>query len=187
MPIVRNKIFAANTSEYTVVDLKQEMEECINILLNLGYEVHIPVGIDINNRLSRSLGRCIRKRGVYRIEANLTFLKIAAPQNVHNMIMHECIHCVEGCFNHGAKWKSVAAKVMNLYPQYNISRCTYNKNYNEVRMEFSLYKYEIICENCGISGGRYKNANKVVKSIMNHEGRYLCGKCTSKNLIIKNL
>lgn len=187
MSIVKNKIFSTNTAEYTVIDLKQEMDECINIILNLGYEVHIPVGIDINNRLSKSLGRCIRRRGVYRIEANLTFLRVASSQNVHNMIMHECIHCVEGCFNHGAKWKSVAAQVMEKYPQYTIRRCSNDEEYSKIYSNDSKYRYEVICRDCGKTIGRYKNESKTVKSITRHEKLYRCGYCNSNNLSVNNI
>lgn len=187
MPIVRNKIFSTNTANYTIIDLQQEMTECINILLNMGYEVHIPTHFEINDKLLKSLGRCCRRRGVYHLEANPTFLKVASSQHVHDMIMHECIHCVEGCFNHGAKWKSIAAKVMKKYPQYSITRCTDDEEYNKAYEDSSQYKFEIICEGCGKSNGKYKNCSKSIKSISAHEDRYRCGHCGSKKLVVINL
>lgn len=185
MPIVRNKIFATNTAEYTVADLRQEMNECINILLNFGYEVHIPTHFAINNRIVKSLGRCCRRRGVYHLEANGSFLKAASPQSVHDMIMHECIHCVEGCFDHGPKWRSVAAKVVAQYPQYSITRTGRDENYDKVLQ--SKCKYEIWCSHCGKINGKYLRNSKTLDSIRLRQGRYRCGYCHSTELVVINL
>ena len=185
MPIVRKKIFSTNTAEYTISDLKQEMNECISILLNLGYEVHIPTHFEINNRIVKSLGRCCRRRGVYHLEANASFLKSASPQHVHDMIMHECIHCVEGCFDHGSKWQSVAAKVVSQYPQYSITRTGRDESYDKILQ--TKYKYEISCSRCKKSNGKYLRNSKTLDSIRMNQGRYLCGYCRSKELVVVDL
>lgn len=188
MPIVRNKIFATNTAEYTVIDLKQEMMECVNILINLGYEVHIPTKISINKRLKKALGRCNKNRGIYNIEINETYLRVGNPQNIHNTIMHECIHCVEGCFNHGPKWKAVANKVSQLYPQYSINRASYDKEYGKVLEEGpSSYKYQIVCGDCGCKMDKYKRWSKTLESIFWAEEKYQCGRCKSRKLIVVDL
>lgn len=187
MSIVKNKIFSTNTAEYTVVDLKQEMMECVNILINLGYNINIPVSIDINCRFTKVLGKCRRERGVYRIFINEKYLRTGNSQSIHNTIMHECIHCVEGCFNHGAKWKSVAAQVMEKYPQYTIRRCSNDEEYSKIYSNDSKYRYEVICRDCGKTIGRYKNESKTVKSITRHEKLYRCGYCNSNNLSVNNI
>lgn len=172
---------------YSIIDVKKEMMECINILLNMGFEVHIPVGVDFNSRLSKTLGRTIRKRDVYRIEVNPTFLKVASAQNVHNMIMHECIHCVEGCFNHGTPWKSVAAKVTSKYPQFTITRLCNDKEYGKIYESKEAYKYQICCADCGCKMTKQKRWSKTLESIFWKEKRFSCCKCHSTNLVIEYL
>lgn len=187
MSIVKNKIFSTNTAEYTVIDLKQEMMECVNILINLGYEVHIPVAISINKRLKKALGRCNRNQGVYRIEINETYLRTGNSQSIHDTIMHECIHCVDGCFNHGPKWKAVASKVTQSFPQYSISRISYDENYGKVLNEISPYRYQIICKDCGCKMQRYKNWSKILNAIYWGNSGYRCCDCGSHSLVIIDL
>ena len=172
---------------YSIIDVKKEMMECINILLNMGFEVHIPVGVDFNSRLSKTLGRTIRKRGVYRIEVNPTFLKVASAQNVHSMIMHECVHCVEGCFNHGTAWKSVAAKVVSKYPQFAIKRTCNDEEYGKIYESKEAYNYQICCADCGCKMTKQKRWSKTLESIFWGEKRFSCCKCHSKNLVIEYL
>lgn len=72
---------------------------------------------------------------------------------IKNTIIHELIHCIPNCNNHGADFKKYA-KVINQELGYKISRLgnkeeDYKKSNIKFYEEKIKYKYKIICEKCG--------------------------------------
>ncbi len=47
-----------------------------------------------------------------------------ANEKLLNTVVHELIHTIPGCMNHGPNFKYYAALVNNKYPKLNIQRCT---------------------------------------------------------------
>lgn len=92
---------------------------------------------------------------------------------IKNTIMHELIHCIPFCNNHGQEFKKFA-KIINECYGYNITRAGNKKNdYEKSNIEFNeieSYKYKIICKNCNQEFYR-KRLNK------NFVRKYRCGKC----------
>ena len=101
---------------------------------------------------------------------------------IKNTIIHELIHCMPRCNNHGEIFKKYA-KNINENLGYNITRVgNKEKDFNKSNLEYKekeiKYNYKIICENCNYSFFRQrvrKNFNK----------KYRCGKCGGKFEIIK--
>lgn len=95
---------------------------------------------------------------------------------IKNTIIHELIHCIPFCNNHGEKFKKYA-NYINEKLGYNIKakgnkKEDYEKS-NLVYEEDVSYKYIIICESCGQTIYRKRLNTKLLK-------RYRCGKCGGK-------
>lgn len=164
------------------------LQECIEDLNSLGVEVGTIMDISVNTRLTSVWGRCrYNKAGVYYIEINQILMNEfqVSKQAIINTVMHETIHTVKGCMNHGTKFKNIAALVNNFYG-YDVKRCTSaaEKNLQDVKKSSPIL-YTIKCQNCGGECG-YRRETKVVKAIKaGNLAGYCCGSCRSKKLIIK--
>lgn len=92
---------------------------------------------------------------------------------IKNTIMHEIIHCFPGCNNHGENFKHYA-KYINEKLGYNISRVgNVKEDYEKSNVEYvqdDIYKYKIICQQCGQSFYR----KRIVKDFTR---KYRCGLC----------
>ena len=93
---------------------------------------------------------------------------------IKNTIMHEIIHCLPYCNNHGKEFKKYATYI-NEKLGYNITRLgnkeeDYKKSNLEYKEKINNYKYKIICNKCGqiIYRQRFR------KELINN---YRCGKC----------
>lgn len=92
---------------------------------------------------------------------------------IKNTIMHELIHCIPYCNNHGKEFKKYA-KLINESYGYDVSRVgnkrkDYEKS-NIIYDEKVQYKYKIICNNCGQEFYR----QRIIKNFIQ---KYRCGKC----------
>ena len=100
---------------------------------------------------------------------------------IKNTIMHELIHCLPYCNNHGEEFKKYA-NLINQKLGYNISRLGNKKeDYSKSNVEYDEkeeYKYHIKCTNCGQEFFR-KRLNK------NFDRRFRCGKCRGKFKVIE--
>ena len=100
---------------------------------------------------------------------------------IKNTILHEIIHCIPYCNNHGAEFKKYA-NYINQELGYNISRLGNKKeDYSKSNAEYKeeeQYNYHIICTNCGQEFFR-KRLNK------NFVRRYRCAKCGGEFAINK--
>ena len=99
---------------------------------------------------------------------------------IKNTIIHELIHCLPYCNNHGKEFKKYA-KYINQNLGYNIATLGNKKeDYIKSNIQYNeneLYKYKIICNKCGQEFYR-KRLNK------NFLRKYRCGKCGSKFSVI---
>lgn len=97
-------------------------------------------------------------------------------QNVPLMqtILHECLHCVEGCWSHGTKWKQLADIVNRTYG-FHITRTTSAEEVNVDYSKVKIYKYVFKCERCG-NELAYTKRSKFVQ----HPEWYVCS-CCKKN------
>lgn len=94
---------------------------------------------------------------------------------IKNTIMHELIHCLPNCNNHG-KYFKYYAQIINKQLGYNISRLgnkqeDYRKSNLEFKFDKPSYKYKVICEKCGLIYYRQRLVKNFIK-------KYRCGKCS---------
>lgn len=94
---------------------------------------------------------------------------------IKNTIMHEIIHCLPNCNNHGNQFKKYA-NYINYKLNYNISRLGDKKHdleQSNIKIERERFFYKIQCSKCDYHFYR-KRLN------CNFNKKYRCGKCGRK-------
>ena len=168
--------------------LLQLYNECIKELQTIGIDMLSPdmgsIDIKISNRSKKRYGCCKQEepdksKQIFRkhhIEISRWVLDLN-EDIIKNTIIHELIHCIPYCNNHGKVFKSYA-KLINEKLGYNISRLgnkevDYKISNIEYKEEKPNFKYKIICQGCGQEVLRQR-VNK------NFTRKYRCGKCGGK-------
>jgi predicted RNA-binding Zn-ribbon protein involved in translation (DUF1610 family) len=92
---------------------------------------------------------------------------------IKNTIMHELIHCMPYCNNHGAEFKKYA-NIINVNYDYYISRVgDKKKDFEQSNIEYNetqKYKYKIICKSCKKEFYRQRLSRNFTR-------KYRCAKC----------
>ena len=96
---------------------------------------------------------------------------------IKNTILHEIIHCFPRCNNHGKVFKAYA-NYINESLGYNISRLgNKEEDYKNSNIEYidnsNIYRYAIICQNCG----KIYYRQRLKKDFFR---KYRCGICEGK-------
>lgn len=101
---------------------------------------------------------------------------------IKNTIMHEIIHCLPNCSNHGEEFKNYA-KYINFKLGYDISRLGDKKKDlidSDIPVEKEKFNYKIECSECGYNFFR-KRMN------CNFPRKYRCGKCGGRFMVYKGV
>lgn len=102
---------------------------------------------------------------------------------IKNTIMHELIHCMPYCTNHGKHFKQYA-KMINENLGYNIARVgNKEEDFKKSNIKYSEkeeYKYKIQCKACGQLYYRKRLEKNFTK-------KYRCGKCGKKLTILNKM
>ena len=100
----------------------------------------------LSNRNKGTLGRCTRNRENTKFTISLNpKLKNMSEQLIKDVIAHEIIHTVKGCFNHGYNFKNYMYRVNYNCKNYNVETKTKSKEWEENKQ----YKYKLTCKKCG--------------------------------------
>lgn len=182
--------------------LEQLYQKCLQELKSIGIDMQDKerigtIDIKISTRANKRYGCCkqenpnkdykiVQKKGYHKI------IRYEKFQNHHieisrwvmelndniikNTILHELIHCIPYCNNHGTQFKKYA-NYINLKLGYQITtRGNKKEDYqtsNLTYQEENDYKYKIICENCGQEIYRKRFSPNLIK-------KYRCAKCKRK-------
>lgn len=135
----------------------------------------------INNRAKHRWGQCKRVNGEYFISISAKLLEDQTPSvALKDTLIHELLHAVDGCMNHGAKWQTLAERVNTMYG-YNIKRCTSEEEKGVQLCTDSDYHYIITCQGCNTTW-KYMRHSKIVKCCENNTAKCSCG--SKKFLVI---
>ena len=100
---------------------------------------------------------------------------------IKNTIIHELIHCLPYCNNHGSEFKKYA-DIINIKLGYNITRVGNKKeDFEKSNLEYiekEEYKYKIECEKCGKIFYRKRLQKNFTK-------KYRCSNCFGKFKVIE--
>lgn len=152
--------------DYTLADIYNEICECQQLLQAIGFNMaNKNYGVAwLSNKAKRVFGRCRRMSSTqYTIFINQAYLKTGTPEHIHNTIMHEVIHSVDGCMNHGPDFKRVGAKVNKYFVFTPIQRCSTDESYRE-EVLVQYYKYQLVCTKCGETWN-YMRCTKKLKAL----------------------
>ena len=168
-------------------------KECLEELKSINIINFDEIGeIDISfaKRKTKRYGCCKQeepdKSTAYREKYNKHHIEISKwlmdlnDDIIKNTIIHEIIHCLPDCNNHGKEFKKYS-KLINEKLGYNITRLGNKKeDYEKSNLEFNenqKIKYIITCESCGLIYYRQRMGNNFTK-------KYRCGKCKGKLRIL---
>lgn len=136
-------------------DFNKILCNCLAELDSIGvtcYSKNI-ASITVNNRLSRALGRCVRKNGVFHIE--LARKSVGESVNVNfikNIIMHEIVHTMPNCWNHGHVFQHYA-QIINRKLGYHVGTTETIENMMAAGVKplikSEVARYALVCGKCG--------------------------------------
>lgn len=134
-------------------NLDQLTYECINELFTIGITPGNVIAVTNESRSKRRNGQCRKKGKMYTINISDKLLTgKVSEKDIKNTIMHELLHTLPNCMNHGNEWKK-QAEIVNNSLGYNIKRCNDLEGF-----EHDEYRYMFKCNDCGQEFGRYKKS-----------------------------
>jgi len=110
----------------------------------------------------------------YEIRVNKVLIKEDKREEAIQTLIHELLHTVNKCMNHGKRWKQLAYKV-SCNTSYEISRTTSCEHKGVDIKDLKKVNYIVKCTGCGSERVRTR-MSKLVK----HPEFYRCGNCGSK-------
>ena len=176
--------------------------ECLSELNNIGIDIldekqYGKINISISKRNNKRYGCCkqetpdpkskvivrVGRRKTIRFEKfNKHHIEISPwvmnleEKTIKNTIMHELIHCIPFCNNHGTEFKKYASLINKNYG-YDISRVgNKKKDFEKSNIEFNEennYNYKIVCKDCNLEFYRQRLCR-------NFSRKYRCAKCGGK-------
>lgn len=160
--------------------INRAIMELESVGITTGYIIDIKTAPNTN----QSWGYCRKRPDGFEIKINECLLEDNVDDKATmDTVMHEVIHTVDGCLNHKAPFKKVAALVNERYG-YNVKRISSAAEKGIDKSDITTIQYIIECGNCG-NLNYYSRKTKVVKSILNKEHSYRCSCCKSDDLFVK--
>ena len=160
------------------------VDDCKDILDDLGISYGPIESVRVNNRLTACWGRCRynRRTGMYSIELSGRLMQDDMDyEATMNTIIHEFLHAGKNRMCHTGEWKRLAELVNREYPQFNICRCTSSEE-KGVAERVRTYNYIVRCPECG-SEWKYQKAGKVVRALKRDANSCRCC-CGNTKLIL---
>lgn len=140
---------------------KTEVQKILKQSIELLRKIDIPISKNIdnilyfNNKYKRTLATCNKINNTYVIEINSHILN-SNKKLLEEIIIHELLHTIKGCYNHSPLFKKYCNKVNKLY-DYDIDTL-YDSNriiYDDINI------YEIKCSSCNKKYHFYSMSDKV--------------------------
>lgn len=159
-------------------DLIELANECMVELDDIGIQYAEVIHWEVNTRAKKRWGLCTyNPNGSYTISISSRLLADdVAVDGAINTIIHELLHTVKGCMNHGENWKREASKVNRAYG-YNIKRCSSaeEKGVEPIENTPKAIKHQFKCKDCGQIINRIRESD-----FTKHYKDYRCGHCNGK-------
>ena len=193
----------ARTKETTVtVDNKIVKDSSITKIFNTVSKELIKIGVPIPVKDIKKVGelktRSKRVRGVTYTFKRITYNNINIDKTnyiginkkliednfeIEKTMVHELIHTIPGCNNHGPNFKRYAELINRHYPEYNVSTYyTPDSDETENIANIKKPKYVVTCENCGVKTYFYRKCKTL--DILS---RCTCKKCKTSNFKVESL
>ena len=156
--------------------LKKELETCKQMAAESNIQIGKIYDIKINTRAKKRWGQCSYFSDGFIIEISSSLLQDNVSENaLIDTLMHEVLHTVDGCMNHGKKWKE-CARIIN--SRYGLNIKTTTSAAEKKIEETEEYKYILACPKCGYQW-KYMRMSRCVK----HPERFYHSGCCKDSLI----
>lgn len=143
--------------------LAQVMGQAVALGIPISKGIHPHV--KLNTRAVGRFGCCTRRGETDYIEVSARLIE-AGEQTVRETLAHEVLHTCRGCRDHGARWKSYAAR-MNAAYGYHIAR---TGTWEAMGLPSPRRaRYLLVCQRCGLEISRVR-----ASSLVQHPERYRC-------------
>ena len=165
-------------------NLNNAFHTCLNMVVDAGINPGNIVEVIPNTRAKCRWGQCKRVNGGYSININVDLLDERNDyKGLENTLIHEILHTVEGCMNHGPNWKRAADRIKTVYG-LEIKRANSKEDkgvtYKREATRDEPVKYILKCVDCGHEY-KYQRASRAVK----FPERFRCGHCQGRLELIK--
>ena len=178
------------TREEMLKEVVFEVHQLRNELIRKGLSVYPIREVKLSTHCTRRFGQCTYHRNKYGeiVEVTITISSICFHNTkncLRDTILHELCHAMPNGQGHKEGFHNNARKVMKLYDNCHIDRCTtqeeakINREYVKSIGKDRKYKYKVVCKHCGCSY-RYKKETRLVKLLKagTHNTQYSCGRCS---------
>lgn len=145
-----------------------------------------PDSYKIGISTGRSFWATVTKDRNYPLNVRLKVTKVfeeipdeaLAEQRLTGCMIHELLHTIPGCMNHGKNWKAQAQRINSKYPYYDVQRCTSMTDYGiDKQKDIRPDKYRVKCATCG-KEWKYKKKPNVWHVVNKGHSSYRCPHCS---------
>lgn len=164
---------------------EQLIEEYIDnakLIIDNCYSLFVPPTIvKITITKARSYWAQIKyvRKNCYELRVSNVFNEIKNEQSFHNRLMscmiHELIHTLPECWNHGKSFKTIANIVNKYHPEFNIQTATIVKDV-DIKESVLIIRYVVKCNNCGAES-KYTRKPKIWQFLETDSIPYYCRCC----------
>ena len=160
------------------------VQDCKDILDDLGITYGPIASVTVNNRLTACWGKCKYNKlhNVYSIELSGRLMQDDIDyEATMDTIIHEFLHAGKNRMCHTGAWKRLADLVNREYPQFHITRCTSGEE-KGVANRSVTEKYIVRGPKCNRECS-YARAGRVVKALKRNANSCTCV-CGNNKLIL---
>lgn len=141
-----------NLTNEEVIKFNELVVECKQMLEDIKIIIPQNITFNTNSRYTRRLGNCRRFIATNNFEISIATHVVIGDDvdytTTKNTLLHEMLHTLDGCFNHGKTWKYYASLVKKNYG-FDISRTgEITKKHQDVLNMGKVIK-TLKCESCG--------------------------------------
>ena len=140
---------------------QRELEEMLTKAKSLLDTSNIKYGtvtkLSINSRAKSRFGQCRKRNGLYEIE--VSNFALVDRVKTFNTLVHELLHTVNGCMNHGSGWQNLASRVNREHGLNITTRSTASEEQKAEKKKMA--KYVIHCTACDMDGYAFRKSKVV--------------------------
>ena len=115
----------------------------------------------------------------YELRVSNVFNEISDEHLFHKRLMscmiHELIHTMPSCWNHGKVFKKMAALINRYYPEFDVQTGTVGEAFG-IQDDALVIRYIVKCANCGAES-KYQRKPKIWQYINKKNSPYSCCRC----------
>ena len=163
------------------------------------YCYFVPTGarigfVKFNNRLTSAAGKTWKKKDLqgkiyFQIDIATKYMNVAKSEDIISTILHESIHCIHGCFDHGNRFKTIAELLTNdLGLKSKITVYNWSPEWRAESLKYHETKgyWEVSCSICGAKFKPVKKMCPRLERIQKYPKQVGCPNCGTWGSIVVN-